>query len=206
MGLIIVEEKEIYLVPFSHGSHGTWLMWFINQHSNFPDNVSLLEKFNDISNPQRITDYGIKSNKANWFYDKNEITDVLSELSGSYTKVALKLHPHHCLYGETEEVIEDVLLRSNPKNIIIPIVNEICEDKIEKRFNIIRSDKFNIKKQSHQCADLFKDINHSVIDIGKIILKDQNEYNLLLDAIDENPIDNWKELISNSIEEIYNER
>ena len=46
-------------------------------------------------------------------------------------------------------------------------------------------------------------MNPKIIDIGKIIAKDQNEYDLLLDKINENPIANWKELINNSVGKIY---
>lgn len=190
---------EVYIVPFNHGSHGTWLTWFINQHSSFPDNVELYEKFNDINNPSTLTDYGVYN--ASWNYDEQDISDVKLKLQGDYTKVALKLLPHHSMFSESEEKRTRVGLSA--KDIIIPVVNKTMNEALEKRFRIIRPNLNNIRHESHKCIKRFQTMNPKIIDIGKIIAKDQNEYDLLLDKINENPIANWKELINNSVGKIY---
>ena len=195
-----IKHMEYFLVPFNHGSHGTWLTWFINKHSNFPANVLLDKKYNDSNCISKVTDYGILY--ANWNYKEQELTDVLVNLQGSYTKVALKLFPHHSMYSESVETITRVC--SNAKRIIIPVVNDTMNKVIEKRFTLIRNQS-NITLESHKCVKRFSKMNPVIIDIGKIILKDRKEYDRLLEAINEKPILNWQELVSNTIERIYNE-
>lgn len=192
---------EYFLVPFNHGSHGTWLAWFINRHSSFPDNIMLEKKYNDSNCISKVTDYGILN--AVWNYKEQEITDVLAKLQGSYTKVALKLLPHHSMYSESVETISKV--GENAKRIIIPVVNDTMNEVIEKRFRVIRSNQSNIRLESHKCIKRFAKMDPVIIDIGKIILKDRKEYDRLLETINEKPILNWQELVSNTIERIYNE-
>ena len=191
---------EYFLVPFNHGSHGTWLTWFINKHSNFPANIFLTKKYNDSNCISKVTDYGVPD--AEWNYKEQELTDVLANLQGSYTKVALKLFPHHSMYSESIETVTRVC--SNAKRIIIPVVNDTMNEALEKRFTVIRNQS-NITLESHKCVPRFAKMNPVIIDIGKIIIKDRKEYDRLLEAINEKPILNWKELVSNTMERIYNE-
>ena len=119
-----VMNIEYFLVPFNHGSHGTWLAWFINRHSSFPDNIMLEKKYNDSNCISKVTDYGILN--AVWNYKEQEITDVLAKLQGSYNKVALKLLPHHSMYSESEETIS----RDNRINLIYASVKSRISSEI----------------------------------------------------------------------------
>ena len=50
-------EIKSFCVPFTAGTHGTWLSWFIDQHQNFP-NMHYLDSFTlTINGKEEITDY-----------------------------------------------------------------------------------------------------------------------------------------------------
>jgi hypothetical protein len=73
---------------------------------------------------------------------------------------------------------------------------------VPNEFNRIRSDFKNhdtyFKKQMGNMRDLRKSLNVPlhVVNLQELLDCDKNEYNKLLDFIEQPPLDNWKELIT----------
>lgn len=215
-------SKIGYPVMFNAGLHGTWLTWFINQHSNFVQSKVLIRNtINGI-----VTDYGIRDGW--WHTQQEDPTDLKYEdshklftfseyikdcqncrkWSNPYAdKVALKLFPHHIAW-QFKNTCGSILQECNAKITIIPYMNEVLANEISARYNIIRPNSninFIVTKELvlEQCGFIEEWTNIYLVDIGKLITKDKNEYHKLCLAIDEKPIPQWKELCDIVLNEIY---
>ena len=219
-----VESKKLFLVWHDTGWPGSWLLWFINQHNNFPKfngkylykpikpgiGESLKYEFDE---PLHWLCQGISLDTKESF--ENHLLNIVSKQLNikldSYNKIALKLkarhHPANAYHYEQADVVNknvDVY-----KNIMM--VSGEYEQLISKRLGDLTLDEEedvrNIKIHKDYVAKKDNDNNNIyfpylsniapnyVVDIGKLLNGDRTEYMLLCNAIEEPMLDNWKELL-----------
>lgn len=198
-------------------THGTWLTWFISQHKNFP----ALNLFNRCTKGI-VTDYAISS--CQWWHGYNpdpqalagkiafkkqtwdEFVETQHNRTGASDKLAFKVCPFHGMEHE-EEYLPNVIADSKA-HVIVPYVDTIMANEFNSRKEIIRPDwghkPLNIQSTKHDLQYIENVTTVHWIDIGKILSADESEYIKLLNAIDEEPLDNWQELCHNVLREIYN--
>lgn len=207
-----------FCVLFSHGLSGTWLTWFINQHSGFPIRLDLVGEYSDPAFPNRITDY---STKSDWWSNEQSWKEFIAYVnkhdnSTNYNKVAFKVLPNHEFFGpevDTEQAQRNArhaLVESNSRQVIVPIVNTVFVEAMYNRLVAIRPQHvINPKLKNWWNEELYTYIEEEInvpvlrLDIGKIFNVDDTEYNKLLKVLDVPALHNWKEIVNNCVDEIY---
>jgi hypothetical protein len=135
------------------------------------------------------------------------------------TKDAIKIIPNHCCQEELayfngtidKVLLEKVMSQVNPTSIIIPIASTYFKDELLNRWIAYRKEH---EKSHHVEPDSWEQVwyedtfpwlkenawrygdNAHTIDIGKIVMNVESEYIKLCEIIDEEPLENIKEIIS----------
>lgn len=223
----------MYAVVFSPGLSGTWLAWFINQHRNFPQfdiqPVHRLDIHTDYALPvanliYREYNSDIHQDKNNTFKKSTtpgliqEVKQYTGTQNPDFIKLCVKLFPEH-RFNRDEHLIANVLSEFNITHVIYPYVADVNRDMITDRLfalkrmffppigNVEMDDFLNETMMSllpgQPLADLHKHTNLVTIDIGKFLATDETEYNKILNAIQEPPLDNWKQLVDEMRNNVY---
>lgn len=216
-------------VPFIAGLHGTWLIWFINEHKNFVK-YTLFDRTIDYATPlssSGITDYGIG---PGWWHmqnipdDYDTLVDRPDEieqcqtwaefvdedrdnwLNPDATKIAVKFFPHHA-FNDQEHRAHLVFKDCNANSAVIPYVDTVFHDELEARWDILvkpmlgdNMDDIDARKELKWVEDI---IPVHWVDIGKLLTKDRQEYNKLLSFIGEEPLDDWELKCDRVLRDIY---
>jgi len=199
---------------FDTGSHGTWLNYFINNHPEHAKanlNISL--------NPKNLQDTVLNADRT------GQITEygLLPILNGSmwtigdpFTppqqgKVNLKIFPAHGLNGY-EEQYEQLLKDTQCEKVIaVNCKPGIMLDRLLERLCTIRPEwKIDLDEEKglgrNMRIELYLEqssVPVHYVDIGKILTKDEEEYNLMLEFLEEQPLANWKDYVQKVHDDIY---
>ena len=215
----VMSDRELYLVWHDQGWPGSWLLWFINMHTNFPQfegrysysrlNNPLLESLAQHKHPLHFL--------TNGCYWKNETfdehitkwiihNDTQDNVNKQSTKIVLRFWDHspRCAKKLKSKISPQV------KGNIGMVAGE-AYDKIYNRMldlkkhppgpcyslwrilekdDISRRDNVNIK---YDFSALEKIAPTHIVDFSKLLNYDEKEYNGLVKFIEEKPLKNWKE-------------
>jgi hypothetical protein len=217
-----------YCVLFSNGLSGTWLTWFINQHKDFPDRLELDPAHSDPEHPDRITDY---STQPNWWHAEQSWEDFIvycerqdhpnerenePDIRWGFSNLAFKVQPYHEFFGpdmnsdQSKEACKFVLDKSNCKQVIVPVCNEVLYKPIYNRLIAIRH-YYTVDKDPKKWYNsiLYEYIQQELkvpllyLDIGKILSGNDSEYQTLIQTLKVPELNNWKELVNDCRREIY---
>jgi hypothetical protein len=222
--MLNLDDIISFPVVFIPGMHGTWLTWFINEHDEFVK----LERLNtNILNNQTI-DYSIDSG---WWHNYNTLEDFFGIESkfhrckswkehldqeynlGHYTntratKAAVKLFPHHSMDGQAH-VAKDLFNECKAAKVIIPFIGDTLREEMEARWVILLSER----DRNHTLSSIHVDetfnwlddiIDTYYVDIGKLIMKHEEEYQNLITNLGISPLNNWQDKCNRVLREIYN--
>ena len=222
-----INIPKLYLIFHNHGVPGTWLGWFINQHTSFPQ-WSFQYKYGNPPGPNlkrdtKIVKYPMHMGCHQMLWNYEVLNDPshngLTTLEEHYRRfndnkcsssVLLKfenLHQPDLFFKESGIHIikeSDILIE---KIISIKSGNEaITLNKIINRLYDLKPNENRTKAEMLQDFEKEEvdDINIYypaletlapiyVADFSKLLAYDENEYNKLLTAINEKPLDNWKD-------------
>jgi len=220
------------LVMYSNGLSGTWLTWFINQHAGFPDRLELDREFSDPTQPAQCTDYTTQANwwydNQSWeqFMEYVERMDYPNngEERDYFYKLAFKVSPYHEFCGPgmddnhgampsvavAHNAAAYTIINSRAKAVIAPIVKTTFFKPIYNRLVSIRPDIHVDKnpenwynKRIHKYINDVLNVPVFKLDIGKLFTLDENEYTRLVDMLNIPKLDNWKEIVTSCVEEVY---
>ncbi len=213
-------NMENHLVLYQAGHAGTFLVWLINQHKNFPQ-YDFQWKYTDAGVRLDLGCYG-----ADWNYqtqlfsesrNKSKMSDDRQPRNSNRTKDAIKLLPNHCcqLNGEVgtidRRLLKEITDQVQPKSIILPVISDnslYLRDELLNRWIAYckQNNKIEIDRdvwkywwfKDHfpllmENLSRFGDNAHT-IDIGKIIMNVKSEYTKLCEIINEEPLVNLNEL------------
>lgn len=207
-------NMENYFCFYNAGLSGTWLAWFVNQHSNFAQ-----FEYEELDTDGIITD--LCCDGATWCFMKDPEDDAgdepmtfdeyVIEWSDEYstnlnaTKRCVKVLPDHDLSQDFSKDMHDVVLDKVDK-IIMPVMSP-NSDMVEcyaNRLVLMWEQDYN--KYMDIISDLYKMYHGNLYDwydkpihfvqIDKLLKCDENVYNSLCQFIDEEPLPNWKELVT----------
>lgn len=196
------------LVLYEAGKSGTWLTWFINQHSNF-HKYEYKKQHRNLSKQVDIA-----CNGADWYYEKEDYSTNRTRCHNQYSnnknafKDCIKVLPNHNLtnFGEHRFTINKSVLRGisfNIDKIIIPILSDIMYDEFLWRWKLLLNEKnsdltdIEMLRWQNENMNSYEGLDHHFLDIGKLITGCEEEYNSLLTFIEEESIENWKEIVYN---------
>ena len=199
---------------YDTGSHGTWLCYFINNHPEHAKanlNITLHPKnlqdnVDDVLTTDKITEYGVLP----------EVNGCMWTIGDPFTppeqgRVNLKIFPAHALngYGEQyEQLLKDTQCE---KVIVVNCEPGIMLDKLLERLYIIRPEwKRDLDEEKGLGRNMRiepyleqSSVPVHYVDIGKILTGDEDEYNLMLDFLDERPLADWKDYVQKVHDDIY---
>jgi hypothetical protein len=211
MGFILLntamKDFNIYSVEYSAGWGGTWFTWLINQHLGIDCSLRHDTVQQDFGF-EEDTDNG-RLHKLHWHYDR-ETFDEFVERSGHNSSFCYKLYPHHNWFIPRNRTMSP----HYTKYRFMPYIKEVlAHEFILRRIIAINyNDNMRSTQQSPDYIDnpyMFTQFvaaeplelieKHSVnpihsnlvpLDIGKILMGDQPEYNKLLEHIECEPLPN----------------
>jgi len=217
-----------FCVLYSNGLSGTWLTWFINQHTGFPTRLELDKEYSDPAFPDRITDY---TTQPKWWYGVQAWEDFIAyvdrmdhpngqeDIPGirwGYDNLAFKVQPYHEFFGpgmnttDAHAAARFVLAQSNCKQVIVPLADSVFFEPIYNRLVAIRPQMLIDKNPKNWYnKELYTHIEKEIgvpvlrLDIGKIFNIDDTEYEKLLEVLSVPALSNWKELVNDCVNEIY---
>ena len=221
---------EIYLMWHNTGFPGSWLCWFINQHNNFPKITgSLLHDnvYHTLAKPDSHLPLHFSSGSVcNAFLLKNvdpgkyvvsdEYTDIDNWVGTNLDtgkKIILKFFRNHAPHDISDQFIDcinkEVTVKKNI-TLISGSADKVIANRLNDLLPHLRSpydvekvnmiDKANIHYYFPKLNALAP--THTV-NFGNLLNYDHEEYNKLLIEIDEEPLDNWKELVD-MIRQVFN--
>lgn len=139
------------------------------------------------------------------------------------TKNALQVIEHHEMWTLPQENIMQTIGDMNPAGIIIlhihpadlftkliearshALFKDIAPSwKTPKSTSVITSEWYDAVCESKFFDFLHTDYNVKYIDMGKFLRCEDSEYKSLLEFIDEDPIHEWKDMVSDMIYTVYN--
>jgi len=241
-----INIPKLYLIFHNHGVPGTWLGWFINQHTSFPQwrfqykygNPPLGTPGMYLKRNTKIVKYPMHLGCHQMLWNSKvlneasiidqaglhelipsggELTTLEEHTSRHQTyngnecssKVLLKFTNLHQpayfvesgihIIKESDMLIEKIIsIKSgNETRTLNKILNRLCDLKpgynhtkaeMSQQFKIMEKDDINIYYPALETlAPVY------VADFSKLLACDENEYNKLLTAINEKPLDNWKD-------------
>lgn len=215
---------------YKPGWIGTWIMWFINQHSTFPQ-YEIVTNNGDREDDSFPTDYICKG--GSWFWgDGQSFTDSSTNqternrvINKSVTNRCYKTFPDHHFTDEQENVQDFIDSIDFDYNVIIANVTnarhleilarrftdiiELDEDEDAPRYESVLAENINDSNRINIEKNYYTKIEHKAnsiyyVDVGKILFdKDNTEYSKLLDYINEKPIDNWEKMADEAIEIVF---
>lgn len=137
-------------------------------------------------------------------------------------KWCVKLLPDHAMCMCPREKLYEVLDQIDAA--IVPYAENDFVKPLARRYEYLRPDWFQAPEYSHELrihdirreaflerlndqGKVYKIVSNHVpylpIDIGKLYCYNDEEYKKLVDFIDEEPLDNWKELVADTTVELY---
>lgn len=206
---------ENYFCFYNAGLSGTWLTWFVNQHSSFPQ-----YEYEELDTDGTITD--LCCDGATWCFMKDPEDgapdDALSfdeylveyDQPCSTNKVAskrcIKVLPDHDLSEAfTEHMHQQVL--SYAHKIIMPVLspNSKMLDSYAHRLMFMWNEDYNtyveniaylyeLSKGDHYSNKYNKPIHF--VHIDNLINGDDEEYKKLCEFIGDTPLDSWKDIVT----------
>jgi hypothetical protein len=137
----------MYSVWFMPGLSGTWLVWFINQHQNFPqfDIKKVIRKGHQTDYALPVANLVYRDYNSGIFKDGNktfqktsaqQVIDEIKHYSGTinpdFTKACVKMFPHHALDND-EHLVESICTEYEISHIVWPYVETTNLDTIVSR-------------------------------------------------------------------------
>ena len=141
----------------------------------------------------------------------------------NFSKSCYTLHPHHSLSGNDHTLADQIVQDYQVSGVIYPAVFSTNRDIINGRLAALKSSILKSKLDPNrptpdQYADgcvadiqpggrlgrLHTATRFHILDLGKILAKDDAEYQRLVEFISEPPLENWKELVDLCVSEVYN--
>lgn len=217
---------------YKPGWIGTWLSWFINQHSTFP-NYQMKLNYDDRNDSSIATDFVCKG--GSWFEREGHslsqsmlsASERASIINFNATQRCYKTFPHD--YPNDCNEVDDFIIKIKESNIeynvIIPtLINDSHIKILAKRFvDIIELDdgeeipsyqemltEFIDTARNKTYYSKIENVANSVhyVDIGSLMFDRNNTgeqvYSSLLEYINDKPIDNWKSHVEYAIEKVFN--
>jgi hypothetical protein len=199
-----------YIVSYAAYMYGDFIQWLINQHNNFPHWQKMQIRPFSPDSPEISWPY--VTLKPKWLYFLDDLANIF---------IATKRRHNPDIKNYTVSKFASKIYRNPPFDAPDEIGHTVSSEGLEK----IRSVVPNTKCIQLQIEDLSSDAFHTytkrtsgdsqrilmildnlelpdfVLYVDKIFALDDGEYKRLLDFIEEDPIDNWKELVK-----IYTER
>ena len=204
-----------YIVSYAAYMYGDFIQWLINQHNNFPHWQKMQIRPFSPDSPEISWPY--VTLKPKWLYFLDDLANICI---GSYPAYLSDI-AHNGDKNYTVSKFASKIYRNPPFDAPDEIGHTVSSEGLEK----IRAVVPNTKCIQLQIEDLSSDAFHThtkrtsgdsqrilmildnlelpdfVLYVDKIFALDDGEYKRLLDFIEEDPIDNWKELVK-----IYTER
>lgn len=188
-----------YLVLWPSGLGGRFFTWFINQHKNFCQ-FNLIERPDDFSPDCPM-----------YNFNDTSYIDWLDSVSKDYilntdaTKCAFNTYPHHSLAWEDGNKISlpALIEETNCKTITLWTPEKLRDEFIKRiLFHTMRYTTIEEAQRAmtrHIPSERYSHVDDRLdIDIGKLLTKDETEYKILLDYIEEDPLSNWCELMDHA--------
>jgi len=214
---------------YEPGLSGTWLSWFVNQHANFPN-----YECGDVDINGIVTD--LYCDGATWCFRKDEDEDRCTDPPYTYDeyvkyvsnydsrnrsaiKNCIKVLPDHdlSLLSVDSDLFRAVLYPMD--SVIIPVLSPgspLIESYVARLRFMWGNDRFDMYRlmigeiYERMCDATYErkyQMPVHYVHLDKLLNGDEQEYNLLLSAIDESPIDNWQQVVAdyrvNFIEKDY---
>ena len=205
---------KVYSVSYNAGTGGTWLTWFINQHSGF-QNYPI--EFNE-----QALDYTVGDDLM-WHYDRESWVDTVAQNTwNDKSNVVYKLFPQHSWIDVDNKYPDrdiELLDSSNTIGIIVPYVNEELKQEFVKRnansFDVsIERSVLNLDYSRIYCTSSDSSKNHysrydnrygvTTIDMGKLLNTNSNEYHQLLKTIHVGEHPEWKSMCAEYKHNVFN--
>jgi len=205
---------KVYSVSYNAGTGGTWLTWFINQHSGF-QNYPI--EFNE-----QALDYTVGDDLM-WHYDNTSWVDTVAQNTwNDKSNVVYKLFPQHSWIDVDNKYPDrdiELLDSSNTIGIIVPYVNEELKQEFVKRnvthFDVsVERSVLNLDYSRIYCTSSDPQQNQysrydnrygvTTIDMGKLLQCNTNEYHQLLKTIHVDELQNWKQLCAEYKQNVFN--
>jgi len=188
-----------YLVLWPSGLGGRFFTWFINQHKNFCQ-FDLIERPDDFSPDCPM-----------YNFSNEKYSDWLNKISKDYirnkkaNKCAFNTYPHHSLAWDDENKISLPALveETSCKTITLWSPETLRKDFVKRiLFHTMRYTTIEEAQRAmnrHVPNERYSHINDRLdIDIGKLLTKDETEYKLLLDYIEEDYLTNWNDYMDHA--------
>jgi len=224
-------RPEIYLIWHDVGWPGSWLSWFINQHKNFPkipgcymynrtgEEGDAMAIGSHRPNPLHFSNSKFSLWNASLLKNvdpgecivSNEYMgiDDFFKFDKQFSKIILKLFRNHSpsdIGALIDNINKEVTVKKNI-TLISGSANKLIADRLKdlegyatSTVEVDHIDKLNIR-QFFPKMDAIAPTH--IVNFGNLLNHDYEEYNKLLMAIDEEPLDNWKELVD-VIKEVFN--
>lgn len=224
-------RPEVYLIWHDTGWPGSWLSWLINQHKNFPKTTGCY-MYNRVGeerdtmaigshrpNPLHFSSFPLwnasflKNVDPGAYSVSNEYMgiDDFFKFDKQFSKIILKLFRNHSpsdIGALIDNINKEVTVKKNI-TLISGSANKLIADRLKDLeestyddwdWKVDHIDKLNIR-QFFPKMDAIAPTH--IVNFGNLLNHDYEEYNKLLMAIDEEPLDNWKELVD-VIKEVFN--
>ena len=207
-------DYAYYMVCYLGGQCGSWLTWLINQHTSFPKYlVHVKPGDRDVG----CYDADVWNNGTEYYTatTPERMLESFRRDNGipSVTKSCIKVGPNHNLGMRYEknkyrcaaidqELYHEIADRFNIKKVIVPVVYKTHYESLLIRASLIFNDPVEIRRKNWKGWPVYikykqpYDDRAVYIDIGKLIDGDMGEYQKILDAIEEEPLSNINELIT----------
>ena len=198
-----IEKKAIYrlqnfLILWQSGFGGRFFSWFVNSHKNF-SNFNLIRRPDDFSLDCPMWNFETQ----HYHLWAEEIKPFVN--NDKATKCVLDTYPHHNLAWDNYNKVElpRIIRQSQARTITLWCPDVLREEFTDRMF--FHTMKYTKREQAERT--MLKAIPNKIYsnvedrfdcNIGKLLTKDEKEYKLLLEYINERPIDNWKELMDDA--------
>jgi hypothetical protein len=186
---------------YTAGLSGTWLSWFINQHSNFPQ-----YPFHYICSNRSNTDVGCPG--ATWDFQQGDFQNYLASydhqkeiVNTEYKKTCHKVLPDHDLSKSDHSILD------NFTHVVFPFIdikNSSWVEKYAQRNSVMWPNKkrdtldffenFSHDLFSSSYYDYFKNNKtYHLVNIADLLEGSHDEYLKLIKFIQEDPLPEWKD-------------
>ena len=222
-------KTEIYLMWHNFGIPGSWLCWFINQHNNFPKTTGSLLYDNamhtfakpDSHRPLHFSSGSVcnasllKNVDPGRYVVSDEYTDIDDWVGrrNPSKKIILKFFRNHAPFdigALIDNINKEVTVKKNitlisgsADKVIANRLNDLIPNKDRGVMDVEKVNMIDEANIHYYFPKLDAIAPTHIVNFGNLLNHDYEEYNKLLMAIDEEPLDNWKELVD-VIKEVFN--